>query len=143
MRIGELAKLSGMAASRIRFYESAGLLEPVDRRANGYREYSDGALQILEIIKAAQRAGFSLGEIKALLPNGARRWKQEDLIGSLEKKAADITVLQERLKQTKSDLLRLAAFIKARPSGGECADNVRETLDAIRSASRGRKRTRA
>jgi len=145
MRIGELAKLSGMAASRIRFYESEGLLEAVDRRANGYREYPERALQILEIIKAAQRTGFSLGEIKALLPNGARHWNQKGLIGSLEKKAADITALQERLKWTKNDLLQLIAVIKARPSSDDCSDNVREALNAIRAVSRGRKaaRTRA
>ena len=141
MRIGELAKLSGMATSRIRFYESAGLLERVDRWANGYRVYSKEALPILEIIKAAQRAGFSLGEIKALLPNEARRWNQKNVIESLEKKAAEITLLQEQLKRTKDDLLRLVAFIKTRPPGGECADDVREALNAIRSGGRGRKAT--
>ncbi len=34
MKIGELAKRSGLAASRIRFYESIGLLKTVDRRSN-------------------------------------------------------------------------------------------------------------
>ena len=34
MKIGELAKISGLATSRIRFYEEAGLLV-VQRQANG------------------------------------------------------------------------------------------------------------
>ena len=36
MRIGELAQRSGLAPSRIRFYERIGLLKLVQRRANGY-----------------------------------------------------------------------------------------------------------
>lgn len=142
MRIGQLVKLSGMAASRIRFYESAGLIEPVGRQPNGYREYRKEALLTLEIINAAKRAGFSLDEIKALLPNGTSGWNREGLLHSLENKAADIALLQERLSQTKDDLLRLVAFIKTRPRRSECADNVREALNAIRSASRGRKKSR-
>lgn len=39
MKIGELAKRSGLAASRIRFYEKIGLLKTVKRSANGYRSY--------------------------------------------------------------------------------------------------------
>lgn len=38
MKIGELARRTGLAASRIRFYEEAGLLV-VQRQANGYRDY--------------------------------------------------------------------------------------------------------
>jgi DNA-binding transcriptional MerR regulator len=143
MKIGELAKLSGMAASRIRFYESTGLIETVDRQSNGYREYPKEALLILELINAAKRAGFSLSEIKALLPNGAGRWNHGELVVSLEKKAADIALLQERLRQAKDGLLQLVALIKTRPHRSACADNVREALNVIRSASPGRKKSRA
>ncbi|EPA93921.1 HTH-type transcriptional regulator CueR [compost metagenome] len=40
MRIGELAKISGLAPSRIRFYEASGLIKSVARKANGYRDYA-------------------------------------------------------------------------------------------------------
>lgn len=63
MKVGELAKLSGLAPSRIRFYEASGLLKSVTRRANGYREYAPETVWILEIITGAQSAGFSLDEI--------------------------------------------------------------------------------
>lgn len=39
MRIGELAKISGLAPSRIRLYEASGLIKSVGRKANGYREH--------------------------------------------------------------------------------------------------------
>ncbi|WP_458788502.1 MerR family DNA-binding transcriptional regulator, partial [Vallitalea sediminicola] len=36
MKIGELAKVSGIAAHTIRFYETKGLLPKVSRDINGY-----------------------------------------------------------------------------------------------------------
>ena len=39
MKIGELARESGLTATRIRFYESAGLIPKAERRPNGYRHY--------------------------------------------------------------------------------------------------------
>jgi DNA-binding transcriptional MerR regulator len=54
----------GLAASRIRFYEDAGLLV-AQRQANGYRDYPEQAVLLLELITGAQRAGFSLEEIRA------------------------------------------------------------------------------
>ncbi|MDV6935637.1 MerR family DNA-binding transcriptional regulator, partial [Pseudomonas aeruginosa] len=39
MKIGELAKLTGLATSRIRFYEASGLIRS-QRKANGYRDYA-------------------------------------------------------------------------------------------------------
>ena len=45
MRIGELAKLSGLTPSRIRFYEAAGVVTAVERTENGYRDYSRRAVR--------------------------------------------------------------------------------------------------
>ncbi len=67
MKIGELAGRSGLAPSRIRFYEASGLIS-AQRQANGYRRYTEQALQTLSIISCAQHAGFSLEEIRRLLP---------------------------------------------------------------------------
>ena len=69
MKIGELAQLSGFNASRIRFYEAQGLIQKVERRANGYRHYPEQVLQTLYLIQCAQQAGFSLEELKQLMPD--------------------------------------------------------------------------
>jgi hypothetical protein len=37
MKIGELAERTGLAPSKIRFYEAHGLIAPVQRQANGIR----------------------------------------------------------------------------------------------------------
>ena len=57
MKIGELAKLTGLATSRIRFYEASGLIRS-QRKANGYRDYAADTVWILELVTGAQGAGF-------------------------------------------------------------------------------------
>lgn len=52
MKIGELAKLTGLATSRIRFYEASGLIRS-QRKANGYRDYAADTVWILEQIGRA------------------------------------------------------------------------------------------
>ncbi|MCO3603240.1 MerR family DNA-binding transcriptional regulator, partial [Pseudomonas aeruginosa] len=49
MKIGELAKLTGLATSRIRFYEASGLIRS-QRKANGYRDYAADTVWILELV---------------------------------------------------------------------------------------------
>ncbi|MBI8931717.1 MerR family DNA-binding transcriptional regulator, partial [Pseudomonas aeruginosa] len=56
MKIGELAKLTGLATSRIRFYEASGLIRS-QRKANGYRDYAADTVWILELVTGAPGAG--------------------------------------------------------------------------------------
>jgi MerR family copper efflux transcriptional regulator len=65
MRIGELSRKTGIATSRIRFYEKHNVLPKPARNGNGYRTYPDTAAKILQLIDAAQRLGFTLSEIRA------------------------------------------------------------------------------
>jgi MerR family redox-sensitive transcriptional activator SoxR len=69
LSIGEVAARAGMNASRIRFYETRGVL-PAPDRVSGQRRYTPDVLRRLEVIEAAQRVGFTLDEIRDLL--GAR-----------------------------------------------------------------------
>jgi len=65
LSIGEVADRSGMAASRLRYYETRGLISPPER-SSGKRRYEQSVLRRLAIIDAAQRVGFSLEEISDL-----------------------------------------------------------------------------
>jgi len=133
MRIGELAKLTGLAASRIRFYEASGLIKPAPRRANGYRDYPPGTASLLEMIDAAQRAGFSLEQIRHLLPVGDGRWDHGELLRALRAKVAEIDAMQKRLRQNKARLFAAIDGIERRPVGIACADNSKRVLDRLRS----------
>jgi len=131
MNIGELAKRTGLTHSRIRFYESAGLLKTVDRRPNGYRTYPPEAVLVLELIATAQKAGFSLDEIRTLLPPDLENWQHDALIEALRRKVKDIEALQARLKQSKAQLVALIEDIEAKPDDIDCAANARRLLSQM------------
>lgn len=132
MKIGELAKLSGLAPSRIRFYESSGLIKSVERKANGYRDYGPEAVWVLEIITGAQNAGFSLEEIRNLLPVSADAWRHDELLQGLKRKVCEIEVLQKRLEQNKAQLLVVIEGIESKPEGLPCTENTQRLLNRIR-----------
>lgn len=67
LTVGELAKRVGMRASALRYYEQQGLLTPARRSPSGYRLYAPEAEETLRFIQRAQRIGFSLEDIRALL----------------------------------------------------------------------------
>src|SRR2546421_6755780 len=66
LTIGEVARVSGRAASAIRYYEEIGLL-PGPVRVSGRRRYDRDVLRMLAVIETAQRAGLTLDEIRLLL----------------------------------------------------------------------------
>src|SRR5438093_1493107 len=67
LKIGEVAKLSGVGSEALRFYEQSGLLGRPGRTQSGYRVYDAAVLQRLDFIKRAQILGFSLDEIKRII----------------------------------------------------------------------------
>ncbi len=67
LTIGQLARRVGLRPSALRYYEAEGLLSPSDRTEAGYRLYDPAAADTLRLIQRAQRLGFSLAEIRALL----------------------------------------------------------------------------
>jgi DNA-binding transcriptional MerR regulator len=137
MKIGELAKRSGMTASSIRFYESRGLLKTVNRQSNGYREYPAEAVALLAIINGAQNAGFTLEEIKQILPEDTTSWRHDELMAALHKKIADIESMQARLAQSKARLRSLIELIEARPDDVDCADNAARVMATMGLTSAG------
>ncbi|ATP29561.1 MerR family transcriptional regulator [Chromobacterium violaceum] len=128
MKIGELAKRSGMAASAIRFYESKGLLQSASRQANGYRDYPPETAAVLSIIRDAQQSGFSLDEIRQILPAGVSSWRHDELLATLRRKVVDIESLQARLAQNKSHIQSLIQLIESKPGDMDCADNAARVM---------------
>lgn len=131
MKIGELAKRSGLATSTIRFYESKGLLKSVARRANGYREYPADAAAVLAVIVNAQQTGFTLDEIAKILPANAANWRHDELIATLTRKIDDIEAMEVRLAQNKAQLRSLIDLIDSKPEGMACTDNAVRVMDSV------------
>ncbi|GAA3055391.1 MerR family transcriptional regulator [Streptomyces roseofulvus] len=64
MRIGELARRTGVSARALRHYEQAGLIASA-RAANGYRVYEEGAVVRVANIRYLLDAGLTLDDVSA------------------------------------------------------------------------------
>ena len=72
LTIGEVAERAGVATSALRFYEKEGLVE-ASRTDGGQRRYHRDVLRRIAFVRAAQRVGLTLDEIRealATLPDG-------------------------------------------------------------------------
>ena len=67
LKIGAVAKASGVGVEALRFYERNGLLGRPGRTQSGYRVYDASVMTRLDFIKRAQLLGFSLQEIKKII----------------------------------------------------------------------------
>lgn len=111
MRIGQLARQSGLAPSAVRYYEHLGLLPPPERMASGYRTYGDDTVDRLTFIRSAQAVGLTLAEVRQVLgvrdagaaPCGVvtevidrRHAEVRDRIAELQVLEREMTLLLER-----------------------------------------------
>lgn len=103
MRISQLAARTGVPATTLRFYDTAGLL-PSERTAAGYRTYDERAVDRLAFIGAAKGLGLPLGEIADLLP----LW-ESGVCG--EVKAGLRPRITARIAQAEHRAGQLAAFV--------------------------------
>ena len=101
LKIGELAKQTGLAVGTLRYYSDLGLLQPIQRGDNGYRYYSQDASKQVEFIKKAQAIGFTLEEIKTILDVRDRGEKPCDLVQSL---------LDSKIKQLQIQIRSMTVF---------------------------------
>lgn len=85
MKIGELAKQSGLSAHTIRYYERIGLLPFADRDQSGQRDYDASILVWIEFLGRLKATGMP---IQNMLRYAALR----DLGGSTEKERHDLLV---------------------------------------------------
>src|SRR5262245_24779428 len=80
LSIGAAAEWAGVATSTLRYWEELGLIDPA-RRRGGHRVYDESALDRLSLVLLAQRAGFTLAEVRQLLcgfpprSSAGERWR--------------------------------------------------------------------
>ena len=113
MKIGALAAAAGVSTSRIRFYESEGLIAPPVRLSNGYRDYPAGTVASLQMIQQAQRFGFSLAEIREAMrtevPSGRRC---DHFLRLLQHKLGEVDQHLAQMKRARTRLAQQIAHLK-------------------------------
>ena len=67
IKIGELAKRTGVSVRTLHYYDEIGLLHPATVTASRHRLYGPAELLRLQQIKSLRRLGFSLDEVAACL----------------------------------------------------------------------------
>jgi MerR family transcriptional regulator, redox-sensitive transcriptional activator SoxR len=92
LTVGELSGRSGVPASTLRFYDREGLIQ--SRRTSGnQRRYTRDTLRRVAFIRASQRVGITLADIRealALLPEG-RTPTEEDWAKVSEQWRSELT----------------------------------------------------
>ncbi|TDK28224.1 MerR family transcriptional regulator [Arthrobacter crusticola] len=98
MRIGELARQSGVSVRALRYYEEQGLLEST-RTAGGQREFENSAVDRVRFFQTLYAAGLSSRRIAELLPcidtGGTTKEQQAMLQSEREALAHRIAELHE------------------------------------------------
>ena len=105
LRITEVAQAVGVNRETLRYYERRGLIKQPDRSPGGHRLYDERTVQILRIIKAAQRLGFTLDEVADLLEVGRRHGGDTGLqaraqakLVEVEARMADLAAIRDNLR---------------------------------------------
>lgn len=97
MRTAEVAHRAGVNTQTLRYYERRGLLPVPTRSAAGYRSYGPEAIRIVRFVKQAQRLGFSLADIQALL--GLAAGGPESCDAARDVAVSKITELDAKISQ--------------------------------------------
>lgn len=62
--VGEIAKLLGVTASTLRYYDKEGLLPFVERSSGGIRMFRESDIEWLRVIECMKKAGMSIKDIR-------------------------------------------------------------------------------
>lgn len=124
-RIGEAARLSGVDAANIRFYEAKSLLSPRGRSMNSYRFYSESDIHQLRFIRLCRAMDMSLDEVRTLLSLDLRR--KADCAAADRSLSDHLGHVRERLAELRALEKQLAA-LQARCQGGGDRCHIIEAL---------------
>jgi DNA-binding transcriptional MerR regulator len=119
MRIGALARATGVSTRLLRYYEEQGLIRPV-RGANGYREYAESDIALVSRIRFLLAAGLPTAIIAEVLDcvhdDGGRLVSSgcPGMIDHLQRERARIADAIARLQTSQQALDTLLAAVPGR-----------------------------
>jgi len=103
LKIGDVARITGLSIKTIRYYERRGLLEQPPRTEGGYRLYGPEEVARLRFVQRAKLLGLTLEEIRELVALAAK-CNEGEIVPRLEE------VLEAKLEETERKMAELGAF---------------------------------
>lgn len=103
LKIGEVARLAGIPAKTLRYYEEVGLISPAGRTASGYRLYSWRELEQIEFVRRAKLMGLSLEQIRELVEAA-----EDGIPGAVLRNLEEL--LEIKLEETERQMEELRVF---------------------------------
>ncbi len=100
LKVGDLAKRTGVSVRTLHHYDEIGLLSPSHRTESGHRLYAASEVVRFQQITSLRQLGFSLEEIRAFLahPESGPRRVLELHIARLREQIVALSRLRERLE---------------------------------------------
>lgn len=126
LRVGELAKRTGLSVRALHHYDQIGLLSPARRTEAGYRLYGEAEIARLQQIMSLRQLGFSLEEIRSCLDGDG--WSPQRVIDLHLARLREQIAAQQRLYE------RLEALARGLAAAEEAS--VEYLLDTIKEMSR-------
>ena len=111
LKIGELAKRTGLSVRALHHYDAIGLLSPLARTQSGSRRYGPQELVRLHRIQALKQLGYSLADIQLALDGGEPDPREilERQIGMLDARARQAQALSDALRELADRIARFPA----------------------------------
>ncbi len=111
LKVGELARRTGMTVRTLHHYDALGLLKPSTRSEAGYRLYNRDDVARLHAIQALRQVGMPLAEIAGLLAGDG-----EPLPATIQRQLLTLDRQIERAQELRNQLTLLQARLA---EGGE------------------------
>lgn len=108
LRIGQLARSTGVSVDTVRHYERLGLLPKAARTTAGYRQYAPSAADRIKLVRHALQFGFSLRDIAGFLrlrasggtPCRNVRAAATRIMTAVDQRIAELTAARKEMKRT-------------------------------------------
>jgi DNA-binding transcriptional MerR regulator len=137
MRIGELARRTGVPADTLRFYERAGVLPRSARSENGYREYDDADAEHVRLLVDLRSLEIPLAdaaEVARFCHSGHCADTAHELPSVIDRQRLVIAERIQRLRELDARLSDLAGHLGPGllpvVSDGACCEAARAVLTA-------------
>lgn len=147
LRIGQLARHSGVSPDTIRHYERLGLIKKAARTRSGYRVFPSSTVDRVGLIRNAVRVGFSLRQLSTFLrvrqaggaPCHDVRAAAAHILEAVDRQLTDLTEARKAIQTMLNEWdARLANAASSQPAhlldslGASAAYPVRQTTSNLK-----------